>query len=106
MPFSMAHAYTAPFFEVIVQPNESINVSYNLNSEEVLECYDSFQVPEATASWTYKNAVYSSNLSVVLKTNPRFEGKFADPQGNVLIDNSKGSRQMMVNCQYFNGKNR
>lgn len=93
-----------PFYEVTIPPQGNITVSYQFNPlTQTLYCWDSWNA-NSLAIWTYKDNLQTSSMPVRLKNNSVFKGRWANPEGDLYIQNVDTNQKMMlVTCNYLAG---
>lgn len=93
------YALVVPFEGITLNPNRTIQADYAFGPHPIIFCYENNQQSVGIVTWPYKGKIYSSTLSVSLKTNVNYQGQFADTRGTISITNNL-KVPLIVNCDF------
>lgn len=88
-----------PFNNILMNPQDRIISSYNFGPFVMIFCYDNTLQTQGSITWPFQGARFSSSLPIFLKTNPNFEGQFADQVGTIVIVNTTPTF-LVMNCNF------
>jgi len=94
-----------PFYQVNIQPGKKITATYSYKPKhQTLNCTLK-NTSSGAIFWKYNSIqqalTFPANGYVVLKSHPRPEGLFADPQGKIVIKSSRtNTTDLIVSCDY------
>lgn len=81
------------------QNDKKIEPQYSFGSHLIIFCYDNTLRDVAKITWPYKGVLQNSHLPVFLKTKASIEGKDADPNGVITIENTE-KEKLIVSCEF------
>lgn len=90
---------TVPFQNVIMNPNCTVSATYSFGNHAIIFCYTNFVQNAGQIFWPYQGTTQTGSLAIFLKTNPNFEGQFADPNGQITVLNNQ-TTPLVVSCQF------
>lgn len=103
LPVSASYAATisttVPFETITLNPNDVIQAGYAFGLHAMVFCFDNNLETIANIQWTYKGIAFNAPLPQSLKTNPQFEGAYADSNGIVTITNT-ANKALIISCQF------
>ena len=90
---------TVPFDNLILNPNCFVQATYSFGNNAIIFCYTNLTQNAGQIAWPYNGTIQSGSLPIFLKTNPNFEGSFADPNGQIVIENDQPT-PLLISCDF------
>lgn len=95
-----AHQFLpVPFENIELAPNNSLVSSYSFGEHAIIFCFDNTLLNVGIITWTLNGSTPTSHLPIFLKTNPIFEGEFADASGLIQITNNQ-PQPLFISCDF------
>lgn len=94
-----AQLTNVPFANIFLPPNGVITASYAFGPHQIIFCYENNLQSVGVVSWPYQGNMYTSTLSLFLKTQTNIQGSFADSNGVLTVTNNTPNL-LIVSCLY------
>ncbi|MBA3660389.1 MAG: hypothetical protein H0W64_01545 [Gammaproteobacteria bacterium] len=96
---SPTRQFIVPFQNFTLNPKATIQAAYTIGQHGLIFCFLNNTMTGGIITWPYQGARGLSSLPIYLKTQPRFEGSFADNSGIITITNNQ-SKAMVISCLF------
>ena len=98
-------SFQVPFSQVNIQPGRQISATYSYKPKHQTLACTLHSSSLGAIFWKYNSTpqslTFPENGNVLLKSHPRPEGLFADPQGKIVIKSSRtNTTDLIVSCEY------
>ncbi len=94
-----AFALSVPFQNISLGAYATLYADYSIGTHGLIFCYSNTTQNVRELRWTYQGKQYSSVIPQSLKNNPIYDGRSADANGTLSIQNQTNGT-LSFSCQF------